>query len=90
MRYIAHQMNPSEVARYWAERNRKLDEIVADAGKYKVCDQCRSIAFKRARICGVCGTYRFDETPEYLRETAREARKSPIPFTAGVAPRIRP
>jgi len=61
---------------------------MAEPRLYKACDQCRSIAFKRARICCVCGAYRFDEDPVAVIATAKETQYSPFPLTMGTVPRI--
>lgn len=73
---------------HWAVRRHNTDCIIEAAELYKVCDQCRSIFSRKAGICTVCGTYRFDETPERVRETAQLGASVPFPFTEAVVPRI--
>jgi len=69
------------------KRRQSLAKMLADAGSFKECDQCRSISPQRLGICPFCGTYRFNEDPEATRATLKEMVQRPFPVGAAVAPR---
>ncbi len=69
-------------------RQERANEILAAVDQFKVCDQCRSISYKRAQACSVCGAYRFEERPEIVRKAAREMGSHPFPRTSGTIPRL--
>jgi hypothetical protein len=77
-----------EKARHLASRQQSAEKILVEATQYKVCDQCRSILYRQATHCTVCGAYRFDESPDRVRATAREMGGNPFPVTSGTVPRI--
>jgi hypothetical protein len=70
-----------------AARQKRAKEILNELAKFKVCDQCRSISYKTAQTCTVCGAYRFNEDPEAVRDTAQEMGANPFPITSGTVPR---
>ena len=80
-------MTDGEIVRHATIRRRGIQQIIAEPHLYKACDQCRSILFKRAKICCICGAHRFNEGPVVLA-TAKEMQLSPFPMTAGIVPRI--
>jgi len=69
-------------------RRSKRDLFVARPYEYKVCDQCRSIAFAKARVCAVCHAYRWNESVNFVVRVARQIGENPFPLTAGVVPRL--
>jgi len=78
----------SEQAKHLAVRQNRAEQIASQAGRFKVCEQCRSISFKPAATCSVCGAYRFDEDPAAVRATAREMAANAFPITSGTVPRM--
>ncbi len=81
-------MTQVEQAKHLAARQVRADQILAQAERYKVCDQCRSISLKQAGFCKVCGAYRFNEDPVTVRSTAKEMGAHPFPNTSAVVPRV--
>jgi len=81
-------MTHIEQTERWAARKRKADEILAEAEKFKVCEQCCSILYKSTAICGICGSYRFSESPSAVRSTVEELKQTPFPITSAVVPRV--
>ncbi len=69
-------------------RRARLLCIRASAGEFKVCSACLSIALNRARVCPVCGAYRFFYSPEAVRAVALFMHAAPWPRTAGTVPRL--
>jgi hypothetical protein len=80
-------MMKDELAALWSLRRAALDEINANAERYKECEQCRAIPVKRSAVCPWCGAYRFLENPERVRATVREMGMRPFPLAAPVMPR---
>ncbi len=81
-------MTKRQQAKYLAARQSRARQIQVEAERFKVCDQCRSISFKHAGACSVCGAYRFIEDPAAVRATAQEMGAHPFPQTSGTVPRI--
>ncbi len=81
-------MTDTEKARHLACRQKRAEQIIVELEKFKVCGQCRSISYKHAATCVVCGAYRFNEAPEAVRRTARKMGSNPFPVTSGIVPRI--
>ncbi len=81
-------MTEQELKRHRALRKKRAAEILASVEQFKVCEQCRSISYKRAQTCTVCGAYRFDERPALVGKTAREMGARPFPTTSGTVPRL--
>jgi recombinational DNA repair protein RecR len=79
-----------EINRHRALRQKRAAEILATVDQFKVCDQCRSISYKRAQTCTVCGAYRFNDKPALVSKTAREMGANPFPTTSGTVPRLDP
>jgi hypothetical protein len=79
-----------EIAKHLALRRERANEILAEVDQFKVCDQCRSISYKRAQTCSVCGAYRFEERPEIVSKFAQEMGAHPFPRTSGTVPRLAP
>jgi hypothetical protein len=78
----------AEQIKHLAARQKRAEQIIVEADRFKVCDQCRSISFKQASTCSVCGAYRFLEDPTVVSGTAREMGSNPFPITAGTVPRF--
>jgi hypothetical protein len=78
----------TEQKKHLAARQKRAEEIILEVERFKVCDQCRSISYRRVQTCSVCGAYRFNEEPEFVRETAREMGAHPFPVTSGTVPRF--
>lgn len=53
------------------ERARQAVRIVAQPGKYKVCEGCESIVTIQTNTCPNCHSYRFDEDSERVVSQAR-------------------
>lgn len=81
-------MTAREQARHLAVRRNRAEQIIVEVSRFKVCDQCRSISYKHAQTCNVCGAYRFDEDPDTVRKTAKEMGANPFPTTIGTVPRL--
>jgi len=64
----------------WAQR------CIENPHLFKTCDQCRSISYEDEGRCYLCGCYRFNESPEFVIESAKIIGSSPFP--AGVVPRL--
>jgi uncharacterized paraquat-inducible protein A len=77
-----------EQAKHLAIRQKRAEQIIYELDQFKVCDQCRSISYKQASTCPVCGAYRFSEDREFVQETAKEMGRNPFPITSGTVPRI--
>jgi hypothetical protein len=73
---------------HWNRRKERALSFVAHPEVYKVCDQCWSISKRGARVCPICGAWRWDRTPERVIEISRLMAKNPFPVTAGVVPRL--
>lgn len=69
-------------------RRSKAATFIASPADFKVCDQCNSIAAVHSAVCGLCGAYRFDDSPERVVEVARLMMETAFPFTAGTVPRL--
>jgi hypothetical protein len=82
-------MKPTELAIHLERRKVQAAKIVAEPHKFKVCDQCSSIAFKQAGICPVCHAYLFDESPARVEGIAKYNTNFAFPQTAGVVPRLK-
>lgn len=80
-------MNREELLRHWKLRRERIRGIRFDPDVFKVCDQCRSIYYKSARICSFCGAYRFNFGRDVVLETTRLMGLVPFPYTAPVVPR---
>lgn len=61
-------------------------KIKAEPQRYKVCRICCSIIHKPARVCLVCGGYRWETRAAGIIAVADKAATSPFPFTLGYAP----
>lgn len=61
---------------------------MGQSDQFKVCSQCRSILYKHAAVCSVCGAYRFNANPALVRKTAAVMGGNPFPVTSGTVPRI--
>ena len=83
-------MTERERARHLAARQKQAEQIISTVRRFKVCEQCRSISYKSAQVCSVCGAYRFDEDPEIVRSTAKEMGANPFPTTSATVPRSVP
>jgi len=81
-------VNLTEQAKHLAARQRRAGQIIVEAERFKVCEQCRSISYRHVPTCSICGAYRFDENPDLIRDTAREMSSHPFPVTAGTVPRF--
>ena len=53
------------------ERAQKAEKIIAEPGKFKVCEGCDSIVAGRVATCPNCHGYRFDETAAAVIQQAR-------------------
>ena len=62
--------------------------FIAEPHRFKVCDQCSSIAVIYAPACRICGAYRFDECPKRVIEVSHQIAANPFPVTAGTVPRL--
>jgi RNA polymerase subunit RPABC4/transcription elongation factor Spt4 len=69
-------------------RNERAAKIIGEPEKYKVCDQCQSIAFKAAHVCPICHAYRWREGYFDIIEVAQLTTQSAFPVTAGTVPRL--
>ncbi len=78
----------SEQAKHLAIRQNRLEQLLLQANRFKVCEQCRSISFKHASTCSVCGAYRFNEDSRAVRATAKEMAANAFPTTSGTVPRM--
>ena len=74
--------------RFLADRKRRKEVILANMEEYKVCETCRSISKREAALCWVCHAYRWEESFEFIRETAEIMSSTPFPFTCGTVPRF--
>ncbi len=83
-----HIMTEEIRARHLAQRQEGISTIILEAERFKLCTQCLSIAFKRARICPICRAYRFTEDRTMIEITAGIIAKHPFPLTRGTVPRI--
>jgi hypothetical protein len=81
-------MSPQIEAHHLHCRAQQAAEFIANPGLYKACDQCHSISQLNARICFVCGAYRFDESRETVILVSQIIGSSTFPFIAGVVPRL--
>ncbi len=81
-------MTSEERARHLARRRKNAAAIINEAEHMKVCTQCLSIAFRRARVCPICKAYRFSEDETMVEVTAGVMAKHAFPLTAGTVPRI--
>ena len=81
-------MNQTTQALHLNRRRLKAIKIVVNAEQFKVCDQCSSIAVKNARVCPLCGAYRFDESIATVRRVANFSGTCPFPLTSAFVPRI--
>lgn len=54
------------------ETSRKdaASKIIAEPGKYKVCESCGSIVVLKSSTCPNCNAYRFDVSVEHVRAQA--------------------
>ncbi len=80
-------MTENEQERHLAARQRRAEQIISEVTRFKVCEQCRSIFYKSAQVCSVCGAYRFEDEPTAVRATAKEMGASPFPITSATVPR---
>ena len=71
-----------------AHRRAKADAFIDNPSLYKVCDCCRSICLRRARVCPLCAAYRFHEDAETIVATAAIIGATAFPQTSGTVPRI--
>jgi hypothetical protein len=46
------------------DRAKKAERIIADPGKFKICEGCDSIVAARVTVCPNCFGYRFDPDPQ--------------------------
>ena len=53
------------------QRRKKMEQFIANPDNYKVCEQCNSIVFVRARVCQLCACYRFDYSREAVIRISR-------------------
>lgn len=53
----------SEAERQREERSRKAIKIIADPGKFMICEGCESIVAARVTVCPNCYGYRFNADP---------------------------
>lgn len=81
-------MNSEALNKYWNVRRAHLEQICADVALFKECEQCRSISWRNAGVCGLCKGYRFIEDPATVLATVAEMGRHPYPASAGVAPRL--
>lgn len=79
---------PKKFAEYARLRAANAERIFASAEDFKVCSFCFSISLKRAAICPLCHGYRWHEDAPAVKLIAKITQLSPLPFTAGVAPRL--
>lgn len=85
---LDYTMTHEEMLPFQELRRVRASEIVADAGNFKVCEDCHSIVGKETGRCHVCDHYRFDETVTKVCETAIKMASHPFPVTSAVIPRI--
>lgn len=73
-----------------AERTEKALEILRQPEHYKVCDGCYAIHKTGAKLCGVCGSYRWRARVNAVRAVIKIIlkRKDPFPLTQACLPRI--
>jgi hypothetical protein len=83
-----HIMTQEALELHWTFRRARAIGILAEPHDHKVCDQCRSVSRKSARICPICGTYRFHSSKRIVVKVAKLIRASPFPYSAGVVPRF--
>ncbi len=69
-------------------RRAKIDLILASPNDYKVCCHCLSISFQCAGYCQLCRGYRWINSAEAVIAVATFMKTSPLPRTAGFAPRL--
>ena len=81
-------MTIEERAQHLAAREAQAQRILAKLDDFKVCEQCLSIAFKRAPICPLCHAYSWFDAPGAVEVIAKYSAKQPFPLTAAVAPRF--
>jgi len=81
-------MNSFHLKRHLAFRRAQSKRICAEPGRFKLCTQCLSLAFKSASTCPICGAWRFSEDSLVVEVVAQQAATFVFPVTAGVAPRI--
>jgi len=81
-------MNSFHLKRHLEFRRAQSQRICAEPGRYKVCTQCLSFAFKAASTCPICGAWGFSENSLVVEVVAQQAATFVFPVTAGVAPRI--
>jgi hypothetical protein len=72
---------------------RRLGErarICKNPADFKVCGVCTCIIAKDADFCPLCGSYRWHCDPIIVEAVSTFLVKRPLPYTAAVAPRIKP
>jgi uncharacterized paraquat-inducible protein A len=58
-------MNPEE-----EQRKAAGNRITQNAGLFKICEGCDSILERKAAVCPVCQTYRFEYDEEMIKKHA--------------------
>ncbi len=61
----------SEKERQRRDRARKAEKIIADPGKFVICEGCESIVAARVTMCPNCYGYRFNPDPAAVIEQAK-------------------
>lgn len=83
-------MNVTELAIHVERRIAQAERICKEPEKFKVCDQCNSIAFKQASICPICHAYTWLESKAMVQGIAMFSANFAFPLTAGYVPRLLP
>lgn len=81
-------MTKEETQLHLDRRRAKSVEIFRNPENFKVCEQCNSIAVKKAGICPHCHAYRWLEDKLDVQATAMVTGKFPFPTTSPIVPRI--
>jgi hypothetical protein len=81
-------MTEIEILKHTAFRRSKADSFLKDPEKFKVCDQCQSIAILKAKICPLCHAYRWRLGAHEVVYVANLIGNTTFPTTAGTAPRL--
>jgi hypothetical protein len=81
-------MTDSEKQVHLNNRRRRMEAILANIQGFKVCETCRSISKKEVGLCCICHAYRWEESPDYIKEIAEIIGSTPFPLTAGTVPRL--
>ena len=82
-------MNADEIEACHQERREVAESIKSHTKKYKVCQGCRSIMYRRSSICPICKAYRFDTSRKSIEAAANDAARHVFPATLGYAPPTR-